>query len=119
MSDPTTAVAGVTAGGITVLGVATGLAPELMLAGAAGGWWSLSYQPACRVLSRLNRVLLSALVAAWVTPIITSLDIMPAAVPEAPLRLGTALMLGLATVDVLGYGVLEAVRLRFSRTQEK
>lgn len=46
MAEPTTSVAiAATAAGLTVLGIATGLQPGVLLAGFAGGLWALSYLP--------------------------------------------------------------------------
>lgn len=70
MPEPTSVVAvAVTAGGLTVFGMATGIHPPLLLAGLAGGWWALSYQPAPMAFGRRLSVLtISALSAAWITP---------------------------------------------------
>lgn len=71
MPEPTsTAVAvAITAGGLTVFGVATGLHPALLLAGLAGGWWALSYQREAMTLGRRVSVLsISSVMAAWITP---------------------------------------------------
>lgn len=105
----------VTAGGITLLGVATGLHPALMLAGAAGGWWAMSYQSQHSAWSRINRIVVSALVSAWGAPVLASLDVMPAAVPRAALQLALALTIGLVTIDVLGRGLLGLIRNRLGQ----
>lgn len=71
MPEPTSTVAAVavTAGGLTLFGVVTGLHPALLLAGLAGGWWALSYQSAPMPLPRRVSVLaISSLMAAWITP---------------------------------------------------
>lgn len=71
MPEPTSsAVAvGLTAGGLTVFGLATGLHPMLLLAGLGGGWWALSYQEApMPLLRRVSTLGISALSAAWITP---------------------------------------------------
>ena len=72
MPEPTTSTAAaisLTGAGLTLFGIATGLHPMLLLAGLAGGWWALSYQPdAMPVLRRITALSISALAAAWITP---------------------------------------------------
>ena len=73
MSEPaTSAIVSVTqASGITILGIATGLDPVLIVAGAAGGWWALSYlESPGRALARANRIALSSILAAWGSPVV-------------------------------------------------
>lgn len=106
MSEPAILAAS-TAAGLVVAGVATGLQPELLMAGAAGGWWAMSYQDSIPAFKRASRIVISSLVAAWATPLAASfVDL-----PQAPaLQLPVALVIGLATIDVLGLGVLSMVR---------
>lgn len=99
-----------TTGGITILGVATGLHPALMLAGAAGGWWALSYQPTKTLLSRVNRILLSSVIAAWSAPVLAASSYIPEGIPTVPVQLLAALLIGLAAMDVLGRGLLSIAR---------
>lgn len=74
MAEPTSvAVFSVTAGGLTVLGLATGLQPELLIAGTIGGWWGLSYGEPRVLKSRIVSVALAAISAAWGTPAALSL----------------------------------------------
>jgi hypothetical protein len=71
MPEPTssTVAVGLTAGGLTVFGLVTGLHPMLLLAGLAGGWWALSYQTTpMPLLRRVTALGISALAAAWITP---------------------------------------------------
>ena len=122
MSEPVSAgYVGVTAGGITVLGIITGLHPALMLAGAAGGWWAMSYQHQMTVLGRLNRVLLSSFVAAWGAPVAAaagaSIFSPTASLPHSTIELGFALIIGLVTIDVLGRGLLAIVRSKMEKGQ--
>lgn len=122
MSEPVSAgYVGVTAGGITVLGIITGLHPALMLAGAAGGWWAMSYQHQMTVLGRLNRVLLSSIVAAWGAPVAAaagaSIIPSPVSLPHSAIELGFALIIGLVTIDVLGRGLLAIVRSKMDKGQ--
>lgn len=85
------------AGGIAVFGVVTGLEPALLLAGAAGGWWSLSYMYPLSILARIHHIALSALIAAWVAP--------AADVPGGPYV--AALVVGLVAVPVLGKALMK------------
>lgn len=72
MPEPTAstvAAVGLSAGGLTVFGLATGLHPMLLLAGLAGGWWALSYQSEpMPLLRRVTALSISALSSAWITP---------------------------------------------------
>ena len=122
MSEPVSVgFIGLTAGGITILGVATGLHPALLLAGAAGGWWSMSYQSQLSALGRLNRILLSSVVSAWGAPVaaaagasfMPSLDL----TSRSAIELCVALVIGLVTIDVLGRGLLAVVRKKMEDEQ--
>lgn len=117
MAEPVTtssAAMGVTAGGITVLGIATGLQPALMLAGAWGGWWAMSYQPPLSLSARLSRIFISAVAAGWLAPgaIAFAHDKawLPAAIPAENLHFPAALLTGLLAVDVIGRGMLKLAR---------
>lgn len=59
-------------GGLTVVGVATGLDPALIFAGSCGAWWALSRIEPKPVLARLNFVMLSSVLAAWISPVAVS-----------------------------------------------
>lgn len=123
MSEPISAGAAlgvaVTAGGITIFGIATGLHPALLLAGAAGGWWAMSYQSATSVLGRMHRIVISALVAAWGAPALSMLGWMPEAIPDQVLQLVLALIIGLTTIDVLGRGLMALARRKLNAEAEK
>lgn len=74
MAEPATiAVFGLTAGGLTLFGVVTGLHPALLLAGLAGGWWALSYREPMTLPARIASVAISAIVAAWGAPVALAL----------------------------------------------
>jgi len=104
------AACGASACGIVVLGFVTGLHPVLLLAGAWGGWWAMTYQPPLGTLDRLSRVAISALAAAWCAPLaaawVASREWMPGTLPIELLQYPTALGIGLLAVDVIGRGVL-------------
>ncbi len=71
MPEPTSSTVGIglTAGGLTLFGIATGLHPMLLLAGLAGGWWALSYQTdPMPLVRRITALGVSSLSAAWITP---------------------------------------------------
>lgn len=94
MPEPTSTAAAVavTAGGLTVFGVVTGLHPALLLAGLAGGWWALSYQRDPMPWSRRVSVLaISSLMAAWITP------------PAVSMTLGSGFALPGMTGDLIQY----------------
>lgn len=109
MPEPTSTVAAVavTAGGLTVFGVATGLHPALLLAGLAGGWWALSYQCAPMPLPRRVSVLaISALMAAWITPPAVAATIgaglFPTTMTGELIQFPGAAMVGLVAHRVIG-----------------
>lgn len=72
MAEPTASTAAafsLTASGLTVFGIITGLHPMLLLAGLAGGWWALSYQSdPMPMVRRITALSISSLAAAWITP---------------------------------------------------
>lgn len=112
MTDPISpTILGLTAAGITLFGVATGLDPVLLFAGAGGGWWAMTYQPAIGALHRLSRVGVSALAAAWGAPVAVgyaaNAGVLPTTVPAEVAGFPVALGIGLLAVDVLGRGLLK------------
>lgn len=121
MTEPVASAAVATAAGITLLGVATGLQPQLLVAGAAGGWWAVTYLPPSSALSRINRVLISAAVAAWGAPAAVGIGLhngwIPAIAPVAALEMLAALGIGLLTIDVLGGGALAFARRWIGRRE--
>lgn len=107
-----------TTGGVTLFGVATGLQPELLIAGAVGGWWAMSYQGLLSLWTRIKRIFVSAMVGAWSAPIIVYLiSEKLVTIPHAA-SLPVALGVGLLTIDVLGTG-LSGVASRFLKKSEK
>lgn len=115
MPEPTASTASalaLTAGGLTVFGMATGLHPMLLLAGLGGGWWALSYleapMPALRRISTLG---ISALAAAWITPpavagVIGAGWLGPHATGEV-LQYPVAMFVGLLAHSVLGPALMK------------
>ncbi len=117
MAEPTTPAAALTASGITVLGVATGLDPMLLLCGFIGGWWAQSYeQPPAGLVQRLSVCALSALLTTWFIPPlvlwVTSLSWWPDVVPAMLMRFPAAVTFGL-----LAYKVLGPFALRFAKSK--
>lgn len=111
MTDPISPSAlGLTTAGITLFGVATGLDPALLCAGAAGGWWAMTYQPVLGALDRISRVGISALAGGWGSPVAVgyaaSSGWLPDTVPQQIAGFPVALGLGLLAVDVIGRGLL-------------
>ena len=109
MPEPTTSSAAafaVTASGLSIFGILTGIHPMLLVAGFVGGWWFNSYGPAMPMGQRLSSGLLAALVATWSAPPIiawlTSADWWPAAVPAAVFSFPAALVIGFLTHKVVG-----------------
>jgi hypothetical protein len=107
MAEPTSSgIFAITAAGISVFGVATGIHPMLFACGVIGGWWQLSYLPSMRVLSRVSVSMISGFVAAWATPVIvaglTSLPAWPPAVTGALLQYLIAAIVGLLAWTVIG-----------------
>jgi len=96
---------------LSTFGLSMGLYPELLFAGAAGGWLALTYQEPTAFLVRSRRVVLSALAATWCTPLTIHLLELPADPPIAKFPL--ALAFGLLTMDVLGKGVISLARRWF------
>lgn len=71
MAEPATTTAAflLTAAGLTLFGVATGLHPNILVAGFFGGLWALSYQPPAGVLARAIFLACSALVSGYIAPV--------------------------------------------------
>lgn len=112
MTDPISPAAfGLTAAGITLFGVATGLDPVLLFSGACGGWWAMTYQPAIGALQRISRVGVSAVAASWGSPVAVgyaaNAGLLPDTVPTTVAGFPVALGIGLLAVDVLGRGLLK------------
>lgn len=114
MPEPTATTAAAvgvsTLGGLTLFGIATGLHPELMAAGVAGGWLSLSYLPAMAVGQRISTAILSAVAAAWGAPAVAGAVIgqpwVPAGLTYDVLRFPLAMGIGLMLHTVLAPGLM-------------
>lgn len=112
MPEPTSAAAAaLTAAGLTLFGVATGIHPMLLVAGFVGGWWFNSYGTPLPLRQRISSGLIAALVAAWTTPPIlawvTSFSAWPPTVPPPLAGFPCALAIGFLTHKVLGPALLK------------
>lgn len=113
MAEPASSAAFVaaTTAGLTLFGFATGIHPELLIAGAAGGYWSLSYLPEMRIWQRVSTVSVSSIVSAWLSPPVAAvlaaaarnyLSWWPAAVDAAAMSYAVAVCGGLILFTVVG-----------------
>jgi hypothetical protein len=108
--EPATSVAAVavSATGLTILGISTGLQPDILLAGFAGGLWALTYQPPAPLLRRAAATLGSAVVAGYLSPI--AVAVLRSALPGDPSReiaqTAFGLLIGLISQRVIGPAVL-------------
>lgn len=74
MPEPATSSAAliITAAGLTIFGIATGLHPPLLVAGLFGGLWSISYQPPAGLPARIFFLGGSSLVAGYLAPVLAA-----------------------------------------------
>lgn len=115
MADLSVAAAGaVTAAGITVLGVSTGLDPTVLIAGFAGGLWAQSYNPPTHWLQRLAATALAAILAGYFAPaaaaVLSASDAIKGALPGHALQLPVAVLVGLLAQRVLGPAIMRIAR---------
>jgi hypothetical protein len=110
LPEPTTSVSAiaVSATGLMLLGISTGLQPDILLAGFAGGLWALTYQPPAPLLRRAAATLGSAVVAGYLSPI--AVAVLRSALPGDPSReiaqTAFGLLIGLISQRVIGPAVL-------------
>ena len=96
---------------LSIIASVMGLHPELLFAGAAGGWLALTYQDPTPFLVRSRRVILSAFTATWCAPLAVHLMELP--VEPSISKFPLAFVIGLLTMDVLGKGVIAVARKWF------
>lgn len=120
MAEPastTVAAFAVSAMGLTVFGVATGLNPSLLIAGLAGGLWALFYGAPQPIIRRCLSAAMSALVAAWMAPgvaySINELPFSPRVMSHDALQFPVALIIGFLAMAVVGPGLMMLSRKRF------
>jgi hypothetical protein len=116
MAEPNTTVAGLAAAGLTFFGVATGLDPALLIAGFAGGVWGQSYQPSTALWRRVILVILSSIIAGYMSPAISAMAMgvgnLGGAMSAPMLQLPVALLVGLVAHKALGPAVMRVTRAK-------
>lgn len=114
------AAIGISAAGITLFGVVTGLHPGLLIAGFAGSWAALSYLSAqMSTGQRISSVIVGALGAAWGAPLAVAFasGSAPADVTPGVLQFPIALGLGFLSFTVIAPAVLRIARRRLEREE--
>lgn len=120
MPDITSSAGAITlsAGGITLLGIATGLHPTVMLAGFAGGLWAVSYEkPPIPLVRRLTWTCGSAIVAGYLTPpaVAMLLPSLPGRMTAELIQHGVGFLIGLTAFPHLGSAFLSLAGKIISR----
>lgn len=114
MADPTASAVALTAAGLSVFGLATGIDPVLLVIGLAGGYSSLSYQPVQSLSRRITSMVMAALASAWGAPVLVAAVVgqpfVPTAVTGELLRYPTALMIGFLAQTVIAPGLMALVK---------
>lgn len=116
MPDPATtgiSALAITSSGLAIYGLQTGMHPEFLVAGCVGAFWSLSLysepQPAVR---RVSVTAISALVAAYLTPVAVALlqikDWLPGELSQEIAQMPIALLIGLLAHRKIGPAILRA-----------
>ncbi len=110
LPEPTSSVSAiaVSATGLTLLGISTGLQPDILLAGFAGGLWSLTYQPPAPLFRRAAATLGSAVVAGYLSPIAVAVlrSALPGDLSREIAQTSFGLLIGLISQRVIGPAVL-------------
>jgi len=108
--EPATSVAAVavSATGLTILGISTGLQPDILLAGFAGGLWALTYQPPAPLFRRAAATAGSAVVAGYLSPIAVAIlhGALPGDLSREIAQTAFGLLIGLISQRVIGPAVL-------------
>lgn len=124
MAEPASSSAAltITAAGLTIFGISTGLHPPILLAGLAGGLWSLSYQPPLPAWRRLAVATLASIIAGYLTPAvavgITSIAVWPPAMSNDLMQLPIAVTIGLLAHRVLGPAVMRFAAKKAEEVQK-
>lgn len=124
MPEPTSSAIALTAtsAGLTIFGMAIGLHPAILLAGLAGGWWSLSYQDPQPLMKRVAMTLLSAIIAGYLTPAVTAgvtaIGAWPQAVTKDLMQFPVAVLIGLLAHRVLGPSILRIAAKKVGEIQK-
>lgn len=95
-----------TAAGITIFGIETGLDPAILIAGLAGGLWAQSYPMAASIWRRVSLMLLSAILAGYLAPAFAALaassETIRGIFTLTALQLPAAVVIGLTSHRILG-----------------
>lgn len=124
MADVSTpAAAMIPTTGLTILGIATGLDPSLLIAGFAGALWSQSYAPASSIWHRILITTIVAVVSGYLTPAaamgLASLDTAKnAALTFEVLKWPVAVLFGLLAHSVIGPAVMKYAARKGERIAE-
>lgn len=112
----------VAAAGVTVLGVATGLDPAILVAGFVGGLWAQSYSDPAPYLHRIGMTLLAAVLAGYLAPAaatgLTYFDAVKATFTGLALQLPLAVAVGLTAHKVLGPAILRLFAKKAKELEE-
>lgn len=112
MSEPIASASAITltTTGLTIFGVATGLRPELLLAGVTGALWALSYGEPLPPARRITITVITALVAGYLTPAVVALlrlkAILPTEIDLGMVQPPAAVMIGFLAYRVIGPAVV-------------
>jgi hypothetical protein len=112
MADPTSGVTtAASAAGITILGIAVGLRPDLLLAGFWGAIWSMTYADPMPVAKRLVVTCVSTIVSGYSTPAAlalgNSLGVMPNSVSSDLAQYPVAIVIGFGAHKIIGPAILK------------
>lgn len=124
MAEPASSAAAltITAAGLTIFGISTGLHPHILLAGLAGGLWSLSYQQPLPAWKRLAVATLASVIAGYLTPAVavgvTSIAVWPQAMSNDLMQLPIAVTIGLLAHRVLGPAVMRFAAKKAEEVQK-
>lgn len=108
MADPTSgaAIIALTTTGISLLGVATGLHPDLLLAGLSGGFWALCYADPLPGWRRVAITAVAAVIAGYFTPLVVAVVKVGAWLPpdltQDVVRLPAAATIGFLAHKIIG-----------------
>jgi hypothetical protein len=112
----------VTGAGITILGISTGLQPDIMLAGFSGGLWAQYSQEPAPLFRRLLATLGASVVAGYMTPFLVAMvrasDALP---PDARdmVMMPVAMIVGLLSHKVIGPAILRIAARRIEQEADK
>ena len=112
MADPIAvgSIFSITESGLTVFGIATGMHPEFLVAGMVGAQWMFSYQPPQPILRRFSVTAISALIAAYLTPLAVAIlrikHFLPSEITQELVQMPVAVLIGLTSHRILGPALL-------------